>query len=145
MEMISIDEILQLIENKDISITELARISGIPQATLQRNLTKKTKMSHSTYQKIISILNQIEGIYKESNYNSALLNKSSVSIASDSYKTGYGSNVDFFDIIKSQEKTIQSQLKTIDNLFDQLKIKDQIIDDFREIIKGIKTNVITFV
>ena len=123
--MISMEEILQLIENKNISITELARISGIPQATLQRNLNKKTKMAYSTYDKIISILNEIEGIYDKKNYSSALLGKSYDSIASDSHVSSYGSNVDFLDKIKTQEKTIE-------NLLDQNKKLLEIISKLLE-------------
>jgi transcriptional regulator with XRE-family HTH domain len=119
--MYSIDEINQLIENKGISQTELAKLVGMHQGTLWKNLTKKSKMNIDTYQKIISVLTN----FKQYDNHYRIDNNDNSSYAEEEEAHYYSKNDEYVDKIKALENTIN-------NLMDQNKKLLEIISKLLE-------------
>lgn len=112
--MITIDEINQLIEKQGISQTELAKEIGMHQPTLWKNLTKQSKMSLETYNKIIMFLTKETQkskrySYDEDNYSS---------YAADPIDNYKNKNDELVDKINKLEKTIENLLEQNNKLLE---------------------------
>lgn len=116
--MLSIEDINQILENHQISQTQLSILTGISQPVLWRNLTGKSNMSLKTYNKIISVLREKKLLNNTNEHYILEESNTEISIAAEDIKGYTKTNDEFLDIIKHQEKTIKNLIDQNDKLTD---------------------------